>query len=134
MSLTRLASFFRDNLPVVAMCLMVLLPKQNAQGENLTIQQRLACDLYAANIEQSIRDNWHPPRTGRVAKATVAFSIARTGQLSNLRITHSSGSTQVDKSVLAAVTRSVPFSPFPPKCIVNRANIQFDFDYRVFKK
>lgn len=127
MSLTRL-------LLALVLGIVALIPILQAHAVKLTAQQQASCNRYGSGIEQTIRHNWHPPHTKRWAKATVFFKVSPNGRVSNLRMVSSSGLTLVDESVLKAVKDSAPFKPFPADCKLNRAaNVQFDFDYLVFK-
>ncbi|MDR1045490.1 MAG: energy transducer TonB [Candidatus Adiutrix sp.] len=52
-------------------------------------------------------------RQGVTGTAAVAFTINRSGQASNIRITRSSGSQLLDQAALSAVQRAAPFPPPP---------------------
>jgi TonB family protein len=50
---------------------------------------------------------------GRSGLAKIAFSIAKDGSVSNVRVTRSSGIAEFDANVMLAIRRASPFDPPP---------------------
>jgi len=67
---------------------------------------------YFKELRRKIRRNWYPPKDfGKSIQ--VEFSLHHDGHISNLKITHSSGSSIGDQTAIKAITKSVPFAEMP---------------------
>jgi TonB family protein len=87
---------------------------------------------YMADLQRRIRRAWLPPHQPDNRQVLVVFKIHRNGEMSNLRLSQSSGNAASDQAAMAAVERAVPFRPLPDACPEDEVDIQFTFDYRVF--
>lgn len=86
---------------------------------------------YMADLQRRIKRAWFPPRGQESRRVVVQFKVATGGELSGLRIEHSSGVAIADQAALQAVQNAAPFRPLPagaPPIV----DIQFTFDYNVF--
>lgn len=86
---------------------------------------------YMANLQRRIKSQWMPQRYPNSNRVMVEFNISRSGELSGLRLTQSSGSPVVDEAAMQAVRNSAPFPPLPQGA-EEKVLIQFTFDYNVF--
>lgn len=85
-----------------------------------------------ARLQRSIKRAWFPPPGKETCKVTVVFKVHDDGAMSNLRLTKSSGSALADQAALKAVINAAPFKALP-KGAPEDVDIQFTFDYNVFK-
>lgn len=88
---------------------------------------------YLKKIQKKIKSNWHPKHSTQSKKIAVLFKINKDGSLENLKIYKSSGEDDLDQEALNAVTRSKPFDPLPKEFHGKSVDIQFTFDYHVWK-
>ena len=83
---------------------------------------------YFAKIRRRVRRNWRPSSPGEDKNTVLVFSIQRNGQISDLRILRSSGSSKVDQESLAAVQNSAPFPALPADFPQPQLNLEFNFN------
>lgn len=88
---------------------------------------------YMSELQRRIRRNWTPPEAQEDKRIVMMFSIARDGRLLNIRMARGSGSAAADSAARSAIERSAPFRPLPPEFRGNSINIEFTFDYNVFR-
>ncbi len=69
--------------------------------------------LYMADVIKRIKKAWFPPKGHEGERVTVIFKVHRGGELSNLRLDHSSGDAIADQAALKAVENAAPFRPLP---------------------
>lgn len=81
---------------------------------------------YLEQIYRKVARNWRP--AGGSLKATVHFRIARSGQLSEVEVTESSGNFLYDQAALRAVQASNPMPPLPEEYGGDWLGVFFDFD------
>jgi len=84
---------------------------------------------YMAGVTQRLRRNWTPPSEDATLKTVAVFTVSRNGNVSNLRILRSSGSSMHDAAALSAIRASSPFRSFPPDADKSAIQIEFSFDY-----
>jgi len=89
---------------------------------------RSLLDSYVAEIKRRAKGNWAVPVTAQGVDyvTKVEFRVSRTGAISGLRIVESSGSTEFDNSVMAAM-RSISLPP-PPDNEDHTVTIKFTVD------
>jgi len=87
---------------------------------------------YMAELQRRIKRAWFPPHDLMTKRVTVRFNISSNGELSNLKLSRSCGSALADNAALKAVANAAPF-PSLPKGSPNEVDIEFTFDYNVFK-
>jgi TonB family protein len=85
---------------------------------------------YMADLQRRIKRAWYPPRGIESHRVVVVFKVHEHGELSNLRISQSSGVPNRDKAALDAVQNASPFRPLPQGAS-EPVDIQFTFDYNV---
>jgi TonB family protein len=88
---------------------------------------------YLAELQRRIRRNWVPPEDKEDKTVVMMFTISRDGRLLNMLVQRSSGYANADGAARAAVERSAPFRPLPAEYRNSSINVEFTFDYNVFK-
>ena len=88
---------------------------------------------YIAELQRRIKRNWNPPSDDRDKRIVAMFTIARDGRLLSLRIQTSSGVKVADEAALNAVRASAPFRQLPANFRGNDIDVQFIFDYNVYR-
>jgi len=90
---------------------------------------------YARLIKEEIMFHWgYPPEAKAYlieGNLTVLFSLARNGNMNQIRITRASGHEILDEEVIRAISSAAPFPSFPESITVERLNIKAAFDYRL---
>ncbi len=86
---------------------------------------------YMADLQRRIKRAWFPPKGNESKRVVVVFQVHKNGEMSNLRLDHSSGFALADQAALQAVQNAAPFRPLPPGA-QDSVDIQFTFDYNVF--
>ena len=98
---------------------------------SLAAQQDVDFGPYMADLQRRIKRAWFPPKGQESKRVVVVFKIHRNGELSHLRLDHTSGMAIADQAALNAVQNAAPFRPLPPGAPED-VDIQFTFDYNVF--
>ncbi|MFM7458586.1 MAG: energy transducer TonB [bacterium] len=93
----------------------------------------IAFGPYMARIQEMIKQRWKPPRGSESKRIVVHFVINRDGSLSNLRLMQTNGDTLANEAALSAVRNAAAFPPLPAGSAPS-IDIEFTFDYNVFKK
>lgn len=86
---------------------------------------------YMADLQRRIKHAWYPPHGQENRRVVVVFNVNKQGELSNLRLTNSSGNASADNAAMSAIENAAPFRPLPPDA-PDDVDIQFTFDYNVF--
>ncbi len=86
---------------------------------------------YMADLQRRIKRAWFPPKGNESKRVVVVFKVHKGGELSHLRLDHSSGVAIADQAALKAVENAAPFRPLPAGA-PDDVDIQFTFDYNVF--
>lgn len=84
---------------------------------------------YMAQLNRQIDRQWQQLAVEQSYVTKVRFTLNPQGQLIDLRITQSSGSTAADQAALEAIRRAAPFSPLPPQGQQKRLIVHFTFTY-----
>ncbi|MBX9722732.1 MAG: TonB family protein [Candidatus Obscuribacterales bacterium] len=87
--------------------------------------------LYMQEIQRRIKRSWFPPKDMQKRRVKVMFKVHTSGDMSNLRISDSSGFAVADQAALKAVEAAAPFHHLPAYSPEN-VDIEFTFDYNVF--
>ena len=90
---------------------------------------------YTKIIKERLMRNWrYPPRAREYlieGKLLLIFSLARKGNITQIKILGSSGHEILDEEAIRAVNAAAPFPSFPEHITVSRLNIKANFDYRL---
>lgn len=84
------------------------------------------------DLQNRIKQHWHPPRLNNTKHAIVMFRLFRDGHIEKLRLVRSTGVREHDESCLQAVSGSSPLARLPdgsPRCV----DILFTFSYNVHR-
>ena len=114
----------RDNIPNA---------NRLASGsQGVDARQDVNMGPYLDMLRRKVEQQWHPEVSSASEQTTIYFSVSRTGQLSELRVFQSSGSTLTDQAALKAVQRAAPFNPLPDGFQADQLNIQFKFNINIY--
>ncbi len=105
-------------------------PTPSTQG--VDARQDIVISPYLHTLRSQVANHWHPELSNSSAKTIIGFSISRAGQISDLRLIKTSGSTVSDEAALKAVQRAAPFKPLPNEFPAAQLNILFTFDLNIF--
>lgn len=94
-------------------------------------QQDVDLGPYLSELWQRVRRYWHPDNPGSNHHTVVGFSVNRDGQISNLRVLKTSGSTVTDDEAIAAIRQAAPFAALPSNFPRERLNLEFAFNIYV---
>lgn len=86
---------------------------------------------YMKDLQTRIKRNWMPPKKDRSKRVLVVFKVHKNGEVSNLRLSSSSGTQDADKAALKAVEDAAPMKPLPEGAPEN-VDIEFTFDYNIW--
>lgn len=102
-----------------------------AQTPTLQAQEDIDFGPYMARMQRTIKLSWFPPKRNQSERVVAAWTIARNGTLSNLRITQGASTELANDAALKAVEDSAPFEALPQGA-PESVDISFTFDYNVF--
>lgn len=88
---------------------------------------------YMKELQMHIKANWDPPKGRESLRVILLFRLAKDGRLLSRSVFKSSGDDKADKAALDALENSMPFKPLPAEFKGKSVDIQFTFDYNVFK-
>lgn len=84
---------------------------------------------YAARVRARVAGN-RPGGRGQRGTAVVSFGVSRSGGLTYVRLSRSSGAAALDQAALSAVRRSAPFPPPPAGAPASRLAFSVPFHFR----
>jgi TonB family protein len=88
---------------------------------------------YVASVRSRISGNWLlstiSPNILSAPRLYMSFTILRDGSVTDVEITQSSGTAEVDRSALRAVLASNPLPSLPPDYAGNRVKVNLYFDF-----
>lgn len=88
---------------------------------------------FMKKLQREIKLNWKPPKKNKSNRVVLLFTVSKNGKVSNIKVLKSSGYEDVDKSAIKAVKDTAPFDPLPAEFEDNQVDIQFTFDYNIYK-
>jgi TonB family protein len=88
---------------------------------------------YMRRMQMKIKTNWEPPKQESSKRVVVFYTIKKNGKLGSYKIITSSGNKELDKAAIKALKKSAPFEPLPEGFTKDHVDIQFTFDYNVWK-
>jgi len=83
---------------------------------------------YLDAVWQQVVQHWSRQVSNSLKQTIISFSISRNGQVTNLQILQSSGSTLKDQAALRAVQQAEPFAPLPENYPFELYKIRFKFN------
>ncbi|MEH1839422.1 MAG: TonB family protein [Nostoc sp.] len=87
---------------------------------------------YLNQLQQQVKQQWLPGVSQSSRRTVLNFTINRSGHLSNLHLSQTSGFSVTDQAALNAIQRAAPFAPLPTGYTSNQMHIQFTFDINVY--
>ena len=78
-------------------------------------------------VQTTIDEKWITPLLRVDNPAVLQFRIAKSGEISNIRVDQSSGSEFYDWTALRAVNAANPFSPFPTDVPKEQLDVTYRF-------
>jgi TonB family protein len=106
---------------------------QGLQGQIAVDASDFEFTYYLLLVRNRIAQNWTPPAglvtSGRPVHAVVYFRIARTGDLSEIRLESGSAVEFFDRSALRSVQISAPLPPLPLGYSGYDLGVHFGFEY-----
>ncbi|MEO1132568.1 MAG: energy transducer TonB [Cyanobacteria bacterium J06639_1] len=82
-------------------------------------------------LKRKVERFWIPGSSQSSRRTVALFSVGRNGELSELRLSRSSGNELVDQAALEAIRQAVPFETLPNAYKGERIDIEFVFDVNV---
>jgi periplasmic protein TonB len=104
----------------------VLNPKQLKALKNIDLSK------YLAAMEGRVKPNWTPSFRQDDRTTVLNFQIEKSGQVTGLKVTESSGLAEVDQEALEAVQKSIPFAPLPANFPLQNLDITFSFNIHIY--
>jgi protein TonB len=107
-------------------------PKPQAPSGSTKISAgNVVADYYLTMLQGKITRNWKQPSSrftgGDAPTARVSFTVMRSGDITNLRVSRSSNWPTVDQSAVEAVRSSAPFAELPGTYLGDRLDVTIDF-------
>lgn len=81
---------------------------------------------YLLDLNRRIKRAWFPPRGSEARNAKAIFKVHRSGDMTNLRLTLSTGMAEADQALLKAVENASPFRPLPDN---SPQDVDFEFSF-----
>jgi len=100
----------------------VKLPEPSVQEKPLNSEQE-----YLVMVETTIDEKWITPLLRVDNPAVLKFRIAKSGEISNIRVDQSSGSQFYDWTAWRAVNSANPFPPFPADVPKEQLDVTYPF-------
>jgi len=107
-----------------------ILKSDYEKDADLIIENSDNWEPYMQYVEHKIKSSWTSP-VEKVSKQIVTkITIAKNGELLDIKIIKSSDNKHVDESAISAIRKSAPFKPLPKKYKGDSIPIEFTFDYK----
>ena len=88
---------------------------------------------YMRRMQMKIKSNWEPPEQDTSKRVVVFYTIKKNGKLGSYKVLKTSGSRALDRAAIKALKKSEPFEPLPEGFTKDYVEVQFTFDYNVWK-
>lgn len=88
---------------------------------------------YMRRMQMKIKSNWEPPEQETSKRVVVFYTIKKNGKLGSYKVLKTSGSRTLDRAAIRALKKSAPFEPLPEGFTKDYVEVQFTFDYNVWK-
>jgi TonB family protein len=99
---------------------------ESAQVDSETFDQLM--NRYYAECKYKIKKNWNPASRIGTLRIDTRFRIHRNGDITNIVITRTSGSSADNSLAISAIKRAIPLAPLPPG---NPAWVEVDFVFEI---
>jgi TonB family protein len=102
------------------------------EGEDVDADHDADFSPYMASLKRRVRRNWNPPDAGSTLRVLLHFKVSRSGDISKMRVTCSSGNFMFDQAAIDAVQHAAPFGSLPSAYKGDFVEVIFTFDANVF--
>ena len=89
---------------------------------------------YMQRLQAKIKSNWNPPKAENSTHVVALFKVIKNGKISSIKIIEPSDNPAMNKAAIEALKKSSPLEALPSEYVGNSVDIQFRFDYNVYKK
>lgn len=94
--------------------------------EQLKALQGFDLEGYQKRLYGKVKSNWQPSFSQKYT-TWLTFNIEKNGQISELKVVESSGSTEFDQLALEAVSNAVPLEPLPADFPLEHLEFKYQF-------
>ena len=101
--------------------------------KKVTFNQDANFDTYMPKMQNQIKANWNPPKTGTSSRVVMKYQIKKDGTLGSYEVKTSSGNTEMDNAAIDALKKSSPFPKLPTSYEGEYVDVEFTFDYNANK-
>jgi TonB family protein len=102
------------------------------EGEGVYAERDVDFGPYMASLKRRVQRYWNAPDEGNTLRVLLYFKVSRSGDISKMRVTCSSGNPTFDQAAIDAVQRAAPFGSLPNAYKGNFVEVTFTFDANVF--
>ena len=90
---------------------------------------------YVEAMASRLNQNWQPPASKETHHAIIVLTIGRDGSLQEYKFAKSTGNDLLDRSIISAVEKTIPFEKFPTYAKnTETLTFQFMFDSGLLRK
>lgn len=113
----------------------ILNSKQNSKNKAIETQQiDNSIQQYMDNMQHTVKANWTPKaNTEKPIRVVLKYRIHKNGEISNIEVLKTSGDKQMDETAIEAVKKSSPLAELPDALPKNYVDVNFSFDYNIFR-
>jgi|GEM_PF-2415993 len=104
----------------------------NRFAAGIDARQDVTIASYLEQLQQKVRQQWVPGLTHTSRRTVLHFTVDREGEVNNLQVAQTSGSSDTDQAALSAVKRAAPFGSMPTSYRENHIDIEFTFKINIY--
>lgn len=112
-----------------------LINKKLPAKKTIEIQQTDdSIQQYMNNMQHTVKANWNPKTNSENStRVVLKYRIHKNGEISNIEVLKSSGDKKMDETAIEAVRKSSPLAELPEAIKENYVDVNFSFDYNIFR-
>lgn len=112
-----------------------LINKKLPAKKTIEIQQTDdSIQQYMNNMQHTVKANWNPKTNSENStRVILKYRIHKNGEISNIEVLKSSGDKELDNTAIEAVKKSSPLAELPDALPKNYVDVNFSFDYNIFR-
>lgn len=112
-----------------------LINKKLPAKKTIEIQQTDdSIQQYMNNMQHTVKANWNPKTNSENStRVVLKYRIHKNGEISNIEVLKSSGDKKMDETAIEAVRKSSPLAELPDAIKENHVDVNFSFDYNIFR-
>ena len=104
-----------------------------AQNADDKMRQEPDFGPYMRQLQRELKAKWNPPKDYITKRVVLRFTVHKDGTIDRASVYKSSGSRDADDAALKALYDLGKYRPLPQEFKGKSVDIQFTFDYNVFK-